>query len=80
MNYFEETFDIQPVTISEFINGLEKIKDEHGDLQIAARSIDDKTGSVEHAESVGVWVFFKKDASLLDRTNESLEDKFLSIG
>ncbi len=80
MNSHEETFDMQPFTISELIKGLERIKVEHGDLQIAARSIDDETGLVQHAESVGIWIFLKKDASFKDRNDESLEDKFLSIG
>jgi hypothetical protein len=80
MNSLEETFDMQPFTISELIEGLERIKDEHGDLQIAARSINDETGLVQHAESVGIWIILKKDASFIDRNDESLEDKFLSIG
>ena len=80
MNSFDEIFDMQHFTISELIKGLEKIKDEHGDLQIAARSINDETGLVQHAESIGIWVFLKKDASFIDRNDESLEDKFLSIG
>ena len=80
MNFSDETFDMQPFTISELIKGLEKIKNEHGDLQIAARSINDTTGLVQHAESVGIWIFLKKDASFLDRNDETLEDKFLSIG
>ncbi len=80
MNFSDETFNMQPFTISELIKGLEKIKDEYGDLQIAARSINDTTGLVQHAESVGIWIFLKKDASFLDQNDETLEDKFLSIG
>ncbi len=80
MEYFEEPFEMQPFTISELIKDLQTIKDEHGDLQIAVRTIDDETGLVQHAESVGLWVFLKKEASFLDTTNEELEDKFLSMG
>ena len=80
MKYDEEPFEMQPFTISELIKDLETIKDEHGDLQIAARTIDDETGLVEHTVSVGLWVFLKRDGSFLDRKNKSLEDKFLSIG
>jgi len=77
---YENPFEMQPFTISELIRDLQIIKEEHGDLQIAARTIDDETGLVEHLESVGLWIMLKKDASFLDRNNESLEDKFLSIG
>ena len=80
MEYFEEPFEMQPFTISELIKDLQTIKDEHGDLQIASRTIDDETGLVRHAESVGLWIFLKKEASFLDKTNEALEDKFLSMG
>jgi hypothetical protein len=80
MNDSEQTFDAFPFTISELIKDLETIKDKHGDLQIAVRSIDDRTGLVRHAEGIGIWVFSKKDASFLDRTDETLEDKFLSLG
>ena len=54
MKYDEEPFEMQPFTISELIKDIETIKDEHGDLQIAARTIDDETGLVEHTESVGL--------------------------
>jgi hypothetical protein len=80
MEYFEEPFEMQPFTISELIKNLQTIKNEHGDLQIAVRSIDDETGLVLHTESVGLWVFLKKEASFLDQTNEDLEDEFLSMG
>ena len=76
----EKTFDLQPFTISELIEGLQTIKDEHGGLQIAVRTIDDDTGLVRHAESVGIWVLLKKDMSFKDSTDKDLEDKFLSIG
>ena len=80
MEYFETPFEMQPFTLTELIKNLQTIKDEHGDLQIAARTIDDETGLVEHAESVGLWVLLKKEGSFLDRSDEDLKDKFLSIG
>jgi hypothetical protein len=80
MEYFEKPFEMQPFTISELIKDLQAIKKEHGDLQIAARTIDDETGLVQHDESVGLWVFLKKEGSFLDRRDEYLKDKFLSIG
>ncbi len=80
MEYFEEPFEMQPFTISELIKNLQTIKNEHGDLQIAVRSIDDETGLVLHTESVSLWVFLKKEASFLDQTDEDLEDEFLSMG
>jgi len=80
MNNSESSFDAFPFKISELIKDLEKIKDKHGDLQIAVRSIDDETGLVKHAEGIGIWIFLKKDASFLDRADESLGDSFLSLG
>jgi hypothetical protein len=80
MEYYEEPFEMQPFSISELIKNLQTIKDEHGDLQIAARTIDDETGLVQHGVSVGLWVFLKKEGSFLDRREEDLDDKFLSIG
>ena len=80
MEYFEEPFEMQPFTISELIKDLQTIKDEHGELQVAVREIDDETRLVNHTPSVGLWVFKKKEASFLDATNEYLEDTFLSIG
>ena len=74
------TFDFMPFTISEFIEGLEEVREEHGDIQIAARSIDDDTGLVQHDEGVGIWVFLKAEATLKDQLNTSLDKKFLSIG
>ncbi len=74
------TFDLMPFTISELIDGLEEIKKEQGDLQIAARSIDDETGLVQHAEGVGIWIFLKADATVQDQLDETLDEKFLSIG
>ena len=44
MEYFKEPFEMQPFKISELIKDLQTIKDEHGDLQIAVRTIDDETG------------------------------------
>ena len=71
---------MQPFTISELIGGLQRIKAEHGDLQIAERTINDETGLVQHAESVGIWVLLKIETSYLDCANEDLEDKFLLLG
>ncbi len=71
---------MQPFTVSELINDLLKIKAEHGDLQIAVRTIDEDTGLVQHLESVGLWVFLKKNGSYIDRSYETLEKKFLSMG
>jgi hypothetical protein len=48
MENFEEPFEMQPFTISALIKDLQTIKDEHGDLQIAVRTIDDETGLVQH--------------------------------
>ena len=61
MEYYEKAFEMQPFTISELIKDLQTIKDEHGDLQVAVRTIDDETGLVQHDESVGLWVFIKKE-------------------
>ncbi|MDL1974054.1 MAG: hypothetical protein LWX55_04595 [Deltaproteobacteria bacterium] len=44
MEYFKEPFEMQPFKISELIKDLQTIKDEHGDLQIAVRTIADETG------------------------------------
>ncbi len=74
------TFDLMPFTITELIEGLEEVKKKHGDLQIAARSIDDETGLVKHAEGVGIWVFLKSNATMRDQLDETLNEKFLSIG
>ena len=76
----DETFDAFPFSISNLIYDLEKIKDKHGDLQIAVRSIDDETGLVVHSEGIGIWVFLKKEGSFSDRGNENLNDVFLSLG
>jgi hypothetical protein len=35
---------------------------------------------VQHTQSVGLWVFLKKEASILDKTDFDLDDKFLSMG
>ena len=80
LGYPEKPFEMQPFTVSELINDLLKIKAEHGDLQIAVRTIDEDTGLVQHLESVGLWVFLKKNGSYIDRSDETLEKKFLSMG
>ena len=60
MEYFEGPFEMQPFTISELIKDLQTIKDEHGDLQIAVRTIDDETALVQRAEECRFMGLFKK--------------------